>query len=295
MTKKFQYAVVATIAVIYIIIIFGGVVRATGSGLGCPDWPKCYGDWVPPTSLDGLPSDIDPRTVNLTKTWIEYLNRTAGVLGGIFVLICLFYSSKVSRKIRNTLLLATGLFVFQGWLGGQVVKYELTAALVTAHLFLAILIVLVLQFAYWLSTNPMVRKSPLVLPTAFVGLVALAQVVIGTMVREKIEHLEMGAALTPREDWLPLGYFPDIFHRQLGVALLVVTFGMGYRYRVELKKVWRPASFFALLLFGQVATGLTMAYAGLPRVAQVLHLFLATAMFLALFQIVLSSKNPQPD
>ncbi|MFH2054835.1 MAG: COX15/CtaA family protein, partial [bacterium] len=59
----------------YLVIFTGGLVRVTGAGLGCPDWPKCFGSWLPPLSYTDLPPDIDPTQVNLVLTWIEYLNR----------------------------------------------------------------------------------------------------------------------------------------------------------------------------------------------------------------------------
>ncbi|WP_181305923.1 heme A synthase [Rufibacter sp. XAAS-G3-1] len=128
--KRFKRIGVLTIASVYILILVGGIVRSTGSGMGCPDWPKCFGSWVPPTSLEQLPSDYlevykEKRIqknerigrvlqeigfaevaqkifahpsqyieteFNATKTWIEYVNRLVGVVIGLLIFLTVLYS-----------------------------------------------------------------------------------------------------------------------------------------------------------------------------------------------------------
>ena len=115
----------------------GGVVRTTGAGMGCPDWPKCFGQWVPPTSVNQLPSDYKEQYASLRdkknqkfvrylsaigmnetadkilndksilieadfnpqKTWIEYINRLVGVIIG-FLIIAVFIRSIPLLKVN---------------------------------------------------------------------------------------------------------------------------------------------------------------------------------------------------
>ncbi len=115
---------VFTLWSVYFLILVGGIVRSTGSGMGCPDWPKCFGSWVPPTEVSQLPFDYkevyaqqrlaknerlanylgglgfaqladqlknnpsiaQEEEFNATKTWVEYVNRLIGALVGLFIL-----------------------------------------------------------------------------------------------------------------------------------------------------------------------------------------------------------------
>lgn len=150
-TKGFRKLCLSTLVAVYFLIFVGGVVRTTGSGMGCPDWPKCFGNWVPPTSVDQLPADykekfsafrhkknqkfarylaavgfektanailtddsiLEEADFNATKTWIEYANRIVGVVIG-FLIIILFYRSfqfRVTRPAFFWLSLATLIIV----------------------------------------------------------------------------------------------------------------------------------------------------------------------------------------
>jgi heme a synthase len=144
-----RWAIMTALATIFLIWI-GGWVRATGSGMGCPDWPKCFGVWVPPTSEAALPADYlekygeqrlkknqrvaktlakmgfndlayliqnDPSVFvhepfNAYKTWTEYLNRLAGVLVGLFIFLTLIFSFQI-RKLDKRLFYLS-LFAFLG-------------------------------------------------------------------------------------------------------------------------------------------------------------------------------------
>jgi len=83
--KYFSRFSTLTTLLTYILIFVGGLVRVSGAGMGCPDWPKCFGRWIPPTSLDQLPTDIDPAQFNIVLAWIEYSNRLVGVVIGLMI------------------------------------------------------------------------------------------------------------------------------------------------------------------------------------------------------------------
>jgi cytochrome c oxidase assembly protein subunit 15 len=133
-----------TVAAVFVLILLGGFVRSTGSGMGCPDWPKCFGQYIPPTSLEELPADYqhtfsegrikkakkfagllsafglkqqseallsdpnlyEPEAFNPLKTWIEYINRLWGAITGLLALLTLITAVKWYTKDKKAAIAA---------------------------------------------------------------------------------------------------------------------------------------------------------------------------------------------
>jgi heme A synthase len=115
----------AVVVGIILQITMGGVVRVTGSGLGCPDWPLCHGRLVPPLDY---------------HAWIEWTHRTTGVAVGIVVVAACARAWLRHRQDRAVLWLTTAtlvLIAIVGGIGGSVVLSEIHPALRTLHLGLA--------------------------------------------------------------------------------------------------------------------------------------------------------------
>src|SRR5215472_1414524 len=125
----FRRLAFATALFAYLQIALGGVVRVSGSGLGCPDWPLCNGRPYPPASINSI---------------IEYSHRTVGAITGVLLIATVVLAWLVYRQRRPIVAwVATGsLFAIaiEGGLGGVVVANELQPWLVLVHLGLAMLI-----------------------------------------------------------------------------------------------------------------------------------------------------------
>ena len=146
MKTRFRKTAKVTLVLIYLVIIAGAVVRMTGSGMGCPDWPKCFGYYVPPTDISELQfkpnhnykkgiviivnealqvvtkdftsSDVlnlnnwEPYTAhdyaifNPIQTWIEYINRLIGALSGFPILVFTIMAIWLWKDKKRFLLLS---------------------------------------------------------------------------------------------------------------------------------------------------------------------------------------------
>ncbi|WP_343523426.1 COX15/CtaA family protein [Pedobacter sp.] len=133
-----------TIIVTLLVILAGGIVRSTGSGMGCPDWPKCFDRYIPPTDVSQLPANYKekyvagrlkknekfakylesmgkvaladsirhdksitiPEEFNPAKTWTEYINRLVGVAAGIFLFLTMVYSFTFRKKAKRIIVLS---------------------------------------------------------------------------------------------------------------------------------------------------------------------------------------------
>ena len=139
----FRRLALTTAAATYLLVVIGAIVRSTGSGMGCPDWPTCHGALIPPLSD--------------TAAWIEWTHRTVAVVVGLLVLamsvlVLLRHRRQMSLVVPT--LLALVLVVFQAWLGKVTVDTSNAGEWVTAHLATALGLLAVLTFVAVRSSYP---------------------------------------------------------------------------------------------------------------------------------------------
>ena len=98
-SKSFHRLAMATLIATLLLIMVGGLVRVSGAGLGCPDWPRCWGCWLPPSGPEKIDSNLyDISQFNPTKMWIEYANRMVGVVIGFLILATFLHSIRYFRS-----------------------------------------------------------------------------------------------------------------------------------------------------------------------------------------------------
>ena len=155
MKKQFTIASKASLVLVLLVILAGSLVRMTGSGMGCPDWPKCFGYFIPPTDVSqiewksntnfkkGIIIKFEERLIfakddfksgsyidlnnwndytkhdysdfDPVKTWIEFLNRLIGVVAGLATLSMLFLSISLWKKKKTIFFISLAIVLGMGF------------------------------------------------------------------------------------------------------------------------------------------------------------------------------------
>lgn len=294
-----------TIFAVYFVILVGGIVRASGAGMGCPDWPTCFGQWVPPTDEAQLPSNYheiyaargyENTTFNPVKTWTEYTNRLVGVTIGFLIFLTAWSSRIYLKTDKATFYLAISAFFlvgFQGWLGSAVVASNLKPFMITLHMLLALFIVALLIYAISRSQKSLLTAldadwvSPrfiLVLKIAMA--MTLLQVAMGTQVRESIDYIAHQHSYIDRQYWRDS--FPMIFyvHRSFSSVILFTNLWLAWTIRKNADKnslLLTVAYALTALIVTAILAGVSLDRLGFPAFAQPIHLLMANLIFGAQF------------
>lgn len=282
--------------------------------MGCPDWPKCFGQWVPPTHASQLPPNYQEIygaklkgevVFNATKTWIEYVNRLLGVLSGFFVFATLVTSISFFKRDRPLFWGSLAAFVLigaNGWLGSKVVSTELAPYLITAHLVLAILVVFALLFVWvhsnrhdWASEVPLSRTAGRQIRIVAIGVLVLTfiQLVLGTEVRDNLDMVVKRLGYEQRQDWVGQLNWPFYVHRSYSLLILA-----AHIYLITKIRATKQAGILRRLSMGlvamvcvEIATGAIMGYFAVPAFAQPIHILLAVMLIGIQFMIVLLASQ----
>ena len=337
MKKIFPSIAKTALVLVYLVIVAGALVRMTGSGMGCPDWPKCFGYYIPPTEIAQLTwspnrdfekgqviikdeillvakSDFktgstfdnstwekytkhDYATFNLYHTWIEYLNRLVGALGGLACLamaIGSFWYWKSNKKITIFSWIVVFMMGFQAWLGKTVVDSNLSPFKITTHMIVALLIVaLILYVIYYSKLEPSNFKPQT--PNfknliRFALLFTLIQIIMGTQVRQSIDEL-IKNGLTEPILWLQNPKMIFYIHRSFSILVLLLN---GYLFFQNRKQNFgfKKLNWVLILIGLEIFTGILIFYFDFPFASQPIHLTIASLLFGVQFYLILESgKN----
>jgi len=276
-----------------VVICAGGFVRITESGMGCPDWPKCFGQWIPPTSAEQLPQNYkdiysergyDKLDFNVFNTWAEYVNRLLGAIAG-FLCLGLFL---VSFSVNNRwLILLSGLLLFlllfQAWMGALVVYSILQPFKITIHMLVALCILSLLFFLFKITNMKSICKIDISNKWIIIGLlVSFMQIILGTQVRENVDLLLVTYDNPDLSKQLPVVFN---IHKTIAFLVFISNAGIVFVYRNFFKQLMELKGIICIVFF-LIISGLLMTYSSLG-VSQLIHLTSAFTLFILQFSILL--------
>lgn len=323
MNAGYRRLVFAATTLAFVVVIVGAYVRLMDAGLGCPDWPGCYGELTPAHAQAAIDEAVRAQggehgPVSVAKAWKEMMHRyLAGALG-LAILAIAIVAWRARQRIGRSPVLATallGLVVFQAALGMWTVTLALKPIVVTLHLLggMATLALLV-----WLSLREIAPQGPadgararaLKPWTGLAIAVVVVQIALGGWVAANYAALACVDFPTCHGEWLPDMDFRHGFQlvRELGrtadgghLAYEALT-AINWTHRagalitllylaaivVALSKIpgmTRYGLALAAVLAMQIALGIANVLAGLPLAIAVAHNAVAALLLLTLVVI----------
>jgi heme a synthase len=320
-----------TLILIYLIVVAGSFVRITGSGMGCPDWPKCFGQWVPPTEASQLPENYkelysekrtkkikkfakfltslgmqetaekllkDPllrieEDFNTGKTWTEYVNRLFGFLAGNAMLLSFVWLILKYRKRKLIILAGLNLVLMaiEAWFGSIVVASNLVPWTITVHMLLA-LVIIAIQIYFIRLISP-VHSVKILQPKWMLVLIWICFIIT-------FYQMFLGTQVRESIDELTkMGYGREAWTDKLGMPFyihrsfswLVLVLIVFITWKNEQTQRLIPIRAAFVILSLELLSGVLLAYADMPGLVQTSHLIFATILFGILTMLIFRSRT----
>ena len=294
--------------------------------MGCPDWPKCFGNWVPPTDVSELPPDykeiyasyrheknvrfarylrwmgmgstadqlLNDESVlveadfNPTKTWIEYFNRITGVIIGFLIFLVFVYSLKFWNSDRKITALSFLTLVLVSF-QGWIGSFVVSSNLTpwTITVHMFLALVLVAMLVYLVHSSAP-QKTVVHSTTGFWWLIAcIAVLLVQILLGTQVrEAIDNVARTAVREQWISAIAAQFTIHRSFTWIVLLLHIGLVYNLRSS-QALKSLQLTLVLLIAGTIASGVGMAWFAVPPFLQPVHLLLAALCFGIQFLFVL--------
>ena len=306
----------AALLSLILLVVAGATVRVTGSGLGCPDWPTCWGCLIPPTSVDQIDVDrldldkfkkhatrkgIDPRTITRetvldsfdpVDTWIEFSNRLASLPLGLATLLLALLSFGAKRN--RAWVIGLSLFslldvIANAIMGAMVVRSGLQPGIITLHMALAFLLIVVLVTIVWLSRpecsskeSPLPNQRRLQIVSLIFFACLFGEGLLGSQLREQTDELAMTAETDEgidRENWGEELGTTIIYkvHRTFSWSLLLTSGLLFFWIKKSEDRIVEPKLIFAMVI-AMMLMGVVLGHIAIYSVVQVLHIGMTSVL-----------------
>jgi cytochrome c oxidase assembly protein subunit 15 len=260
------------------LVVTGGAVRLTGSGLGCPTWPECT-----PGSYTPVPHQAEEAL----HVWIEFANRLLTFVLVIAAVVVLAAVLRTGRKDLRGLALGQFLGIFgQGVLGGITVLTDLHPLPVAGHLILSIILIAGATSLRAQRFAPRVAETPASLTKKIASVhvfTSFAVIVLGTLVTGSGPHAGDEKARRFGFDIQTVAWI----HADVVIFLLGTTFAFFVATGTSVATK-RRLKIFTVIALAQGAIGYIQYFTGIPEVLVAAHLLGATLVWIAAWRVWLS-------
>ena len=296
---QFYRSSMITVILLYILILVGGFVRITESGDDCPDWPKCYGSWIPPMTIEDIPEQFNPTQDKVYGAWIEYFNRMVGVILGMSMIYTFFKSFYVFKKDRMLFygsLSSLLLIIIAGWIGGQIatnidgtnIIYQHS---VSIHLYIAILATVSLVYTTnkgFMNIYPKIEQnseySPYVVKLLFfIFILNLFLVFSGSFIRTFLDNalLSHYSYFIRMEEYINQNGVIRFIHPILGFLMLTLS-AILWNHIMNISKTSSAVrliiKFILYLICFQILIGEGLRFGMIHESFRLYHLWLSSAI-----------------
>lgn len=262
------------------LVVTGGAVRLTGSGLGCPTWPECT-----PGSYTPVPKQAEGQL----HAWIEFGNRLLTFLLLLVALIALVIAVRVSKSVANksairSLALGQVLGIFgQGILGGITVLTDLNPIPVAAHLLLSMLLISGAASLRFAIVGIQTQKTETIQTTLIRAqvFVTAGVLILGTIVTGSGPHA--GDEKTKRFSFDPRTV--SVLHADFVIILSVITIIVWLLTKNIKGVIYRRNNILILIIFLQGVIGYVQYFTGLPEILVGFHLLGSTLTWIAVWSL----------
>ena len=319
-----------TIIAVYFLILVGGIVRSMGAGMGCPDWPKCFGSYVPPASASELPAnyedifvssrveknerlaatllwlgweDLAQRVTNdqsistatyfdAQKAWVEYINRLVGVIIGFLIIVNMIFSFKYRKTIKWVTILGVLSFVLVVF-QGWVGSLVVSTNLLPGFISFHMMLALLLVALLLTQRYLMSSRDEQRVTGGGWLLVLLVLFIIQIIFGVQVrEEIDLikHEVGMERSSWIDQLGLLFYVHRSYS---LILTAMVGYLVYLNWKNggVSVFLKSLVVIIFMEIGLGVIMAYFSFPAFAQPLHLLLGTMAFGVIFYLFLYANS----
>ncbi len=327
-THRMRHLTLITLFLTFDLVLFGAFTRLTDSGLGCPDWPGCYGHASPVGASQAIAtaqSAMPTGPVTLKKSWIEMIHRYLAMLVGILILTLAAFTWRTERSLWVWPSLTLVWVCVQGTFGALTVTMKLFPLIVTLHLLggMLLLVFLMVQLVRQRHANnhASLQAVPvwLYLLTLVCFLSVLIQTGLGAWVSSNYAVLACDTYPLCQNSWWPDMNMDKAFELWRGLGLdadgqalpfqALTAIHMVHRWHALLPALllllvaagwWQrglktPARLLSALLLLQFATGISNAVLGWPMLAALLHTGSAAALLLVLTWTLASTRARRSD